>query len=411
MTKKAFIMSFAAQVQERLAAGEKTNDIARWFQEEHGINWKTAKEVINNCIKDVDLSTSTQTNDYKTQYHPTSIHPEKKHMMDIEEYCEYYKLPYKDVSSYKLVQHTGAPFYNIVFREKVITDDFPYFEEMDKILKKLKKHKKVKFKKLPRTGVATVTDIHFGAYVLAMKNTPEFSVEVLIDMLHNAADHINRQKFDKVHVHCLGDIIETFTGLNHKNSWKGIAYGMFGVKAVTKFVEVFHEHFLSRIENLDKIKIVAGNHDRVTSSKDEDTEGGAAYLAAWGLERTGYDVEFSPRVLTHVVGNICYILNHGHLGLTRMTTKDMCWDYGVQGKFNFVMEGHLHSRIQKLSANQIKNFKQVDDDTINCRRQVCPSMFTGNTYSEQEGYSTTAGFLITEESATGKPIVHDYPLS
>jgi hypothetical protein len=89
---------------------------------------------------------------------------------------------------------------------------------------------------------------------------------------------------------------------------------MYGVNAVTKFTEVIQEHFLDRLENLDKIKIVAGNHDRVTSSKDEDTEGGAAYLVAWGLKLLKYDVEFSPRVLTHVVGDICYILNHGHLG-------------------------------------------------------------------------------------------------
>jgi hypothetical protein len=74
------------------------------------------------------------------------------------------------------------------------------------------------------------------------------------------------------------------------------------------------------------------------------------------------------------------------------------------------MEGHLHSRIQKLNASQIRNFKQVDDDTRDCRRQVCPSLFTGNMYSEEGGWSTTAGFLIVEESTSGKPIVHDYPL-
>jgi hypothetical protein len=33
---------------------------------------------------------------------------------------------------------------------------------------------------------------------------------------------------------------------------------------------------LSKINNLNKIYIVAGNHDRLTSDKDEDVDGGAA---------------------------------------------------------------------------------------------------------------------------------------
>jgi hypothetical protein len=93
-----------------------------------------------------------------------------------------------------------------------------------------------------------------------------------------------------------------------------------------------------------------------------------------------------------------------------MSTPEMSWAYGEQGKFNFVMEGHLHSRIQKLNAKTVQNFKIIDDDNKDCRRQVCPSLFTGNTYSEQGGWSTTPGFLITESNGSGKPIVHDYSL-
>ena len=73
----------------------------------------------------------------------------------------------------------------------------------------------------------------------------------------------------------------------------------------------------------------------------------------------------------------------------------MCWDYGVKGKFNFITEGHLHSRIKKLDAKQIKNFEMISDDNTDCRRQVCPSLFTGNSYSEYGGWSTTAGFIIS----------------
>ena len=54
-----------------------------------------------------------------------------------------------------------------------------------------------------------------------------------------------------VHVHLLGDLIESFTGLNHKNSWKGLDKGMFGVSAVKLFVKLFKKHFL---DNIDKFR-------------------------------------------------------------------------------------------------------------------------------------------------------------
>ena len=41
------------------------------------------------------------------------------YMMDIDEYCSYYELPRDTIKSYKLVSHTGTPFYNILFKENI----------------------------------------------------------------------------------------------------------------------------------------------------------------------------------------------------------------------------------------------------------------------------------------------------
>ena len=41
-------------------------------------------------------------------------------LLDIDEYCEKYNLPIDNVRSYKLVSHTGIPFYNIQFKEESI---------------------------------------------------------------------------------------------------------------------------------------------------------------------------------------------------------------------------------------------------------------------------------------------------
>ena len=56
-------------------------------------------------------------NDYKEKSFVLSAWSEEGYMMDIDEYCNCYQLPRQDISSYKLISHTGTPFYNIVFKE------------------------------------------------------------------------------------------------------------------------------------------------------------------------------------------------------------------------------------------------------------------------------------------------------
>ena len=322
---------------------------------------------------------------------------DKGYMMDIDQYCEHYQLPRKDIKSYKLVSHTGTPYYNILFKENEgLNDDFDYLGELKKQLDTYRPLQPYEARE-GKEGVITLTDFHFGAYISQMINTPEFNISILCDMLSKSAEEVNRFKYSVVHIHLLGDLIESFTGLNHKNSWKGLDKGMFGVKAIKLFTELFVEHFLSKVINLGKIKLVAGNHDRVTSDNKEDQDGGAAELIAWGLETLGYDIEFSTSTIKHIVEDVCYILNHGHHGYTKkLSTKEMCWQFGEKGYFNFIMEGHLHSRIAKLNATQIKNFELITDDSIDCRRQVCASLFTGNSFSEYGGWTTKAGFTISE---------------
>lgn len=60
---------------------------------------------------------------------------DKGYMMDIDEYCSHYKLPKQDIKSYKLVSHTGTPFYNILFKENaedLQEIDYSFIEEIVK---------------------------------------------------------------------------------------------------------------------------------------------------------------------------------------------------------------------------------------------------------------------------------------
>lgn len=329
-------------------------------------------------------------------------------LMNIEQYCNFYGIPFDQAKTYKLVTHTGVPFYNIasnIINEQ--TDDLIDADELRQLI--AEDLKGYKYKAKPKAiynkkiNVVKISDLHFGAYIDNLIKSKDYSISILAERLRDASDIINQDPSEEVHVHILGDLIESFTGLNHKNSWKGLAKGMIGAEAVKLCCQVLHESFLERIVNLKTVKIVAGNHDRLTSDKNEDTEGGAANLIAWGLGLIGYNVEFSPTVITHLVDGICHILTHGHHGISKMSTKDLCWTYGQQGVYNLITEGHLHSIIEKLSIKKIVSTHVIKDDAIDHRRVVAPSFFTGNPYSENLGYTSNSGFITCRNNGKGVP--------
>jgi predicted phosphodiesterase len=213
--------------------------------------------------------------------------------------------------------------------------------------------------------------------------------------------------YKEVHVLFLGDMIESFTGLNHKNSWKGLQKGMIGAEVIKFSVNVLHEKLLSKINNLKDVKLVAGNHDRLTSDKAEDTDGGACDLISFGLELRGYNVEFHPTVISAEIDGINYILLHGHKGISRKATKDLCWDFGKKGMYNVILEGHLHSIIQKLSVNLKGKFNIIKDDSVDHIRMNARSLFTGNGFSEDLGYTSNAGFSIITNNGKGLPNINN----
>lgn len=355
--------------------------------------------------------TKTTTVGYESPMKGFSAVGEDGRLMSIEQYCTAYGLDMSKVKSYKLITHTATPYWNVVFFESVEEPAVSNEELKFLIERGLKGITRVERKGTERgskVGVVKIADLHLGAYIDNLIRTKDFSINILANKLIDASEEINRLGYKKVHVHILGDLIESFTGLSHKNTWKGLDKAMVGAEAIKLVVKILHENLLNRINNLGEVKVVAGNHDRVTSDNKEDVHGDGANLICWGLEMIGYNVEFNPLIITHTVDGICHILTHGHLGISKKSTKQICWDYGVQGKYNLICEGHLHSIIQKLNINQRDGFQTIKDDAVDHRRMNCPSFFTGNFYSESLGYTSESGFVITEDNGKGVPNVFYY---
>jgi 3',5'-cyclic AMP phosphodiesterase CpdA len=246
------------------------------------------------------------------------------------------------------------------------------------------------------------SDLHFGAYIRDLIKTPDYDSDILLDGLLESVNDANMLKFNKTHVHINGDLIESFSGLNHINSWMSLDKNQVGANSIMLCCDLL-EKALVNIDNLGSIKIVAGNHDRLSKDNKEDVKGGAAELIAWGLKLKGFDVEFNSMVISHKVNEINHINLHGHLGISKQSTEYIILNYGIQGMYNLICEGHLHSIIEKLSAKQRSVFKMVSDDSIDYRRMNLQSFFTGNYYSETLGYTTNAGYSIFWDNGNGKP--------
>ncbi|QIG62339.1 hypothetical protein [Tenacibaculum phage JQ] len=329
-------------------------------------------------------------------------------IMNIDEYCAAHNLDRGSIKDWRLCTHTKVPTYNITFKENVLIGEESYiYEDVKTILEKdVKETLKLKLKepKQKKEGVIKWADLHCGAHIENILHVDNYNSKVLKKNLLRSVTECNYLGFEKVHVHIHGDIIESFSGLNHINSWHSMEKGMIGATVIRVVTSILHSA-LSEINNLGKVKIVAGNHDRTSKANDEDVKGNAANLVSYCLELMGYDVEFDPMVLTHEVDGINYIILHGDKGISKLSTSDIILNYGKQGVYNYICEAHLHSIIEKLTANQIKTFKIVKDDNVLCRREHMASFMPGNFYSASNGWTTNTGYQINWATDRGRPMV------
>lgn len=245
--------------------------------------------------------------------------------------------------------------------------------------------------------VILLSDLHIGAEVDGLRLTKDFNNEILQGYLDKVTDIVNGHKAEKVTVNILGDLIESFTGMNHANSWKSLGKRMYGSKVVVKAYEMLCQ-FLSSINNLHGVNMIGGNHDRPTASKNDEANGEIAELIAYMLNQTlPVEIEYNHSVLAKDIYGIHYIMVHGDKGHTsKNKIPNLIFNHGNKDKFNLVVAGHLHSRIVSL-------------DTINSRMMHVASLFTGNQYSDDLGYTSCAGFNIVE-NLNGLPKITDYTI-
>lgn len=243
-----------------------------------------------------------------------------------------------------------------------------------------------------------VFDVHYGAENRT-KDLPLYSPEVVEQLFAQIAQEVNKLNAKEVHLFFGGDNIETFTGLNHPDSWKGIAKGYYGAELIKRAYKALVT-FIGQVNNVKGIHAVPGNHDRATESNKVDMEG---YIAEVLFELIDLSfqrqllVDYDSKIISYKVDGINYLMSHGHLKLTDITPAELILKYGDPTVFNLLVSGHWHNR-------------KIKKDNRKFRQIVCPSLFPGNDYSENLGVGSLPGFLIVHKGLNDKVLIHDYSL-
>lgn len=310
-----------------------------------------------------------------------------------------------DVSAHRDGEWTTNTNYQVKVVTKNKTAPFDYEQAKKDIDRfKLRKPKKVKRRPGSGVGVFAISDLHFGTEVNSKKGTiatKPYNTETLIDYLEQFVSYVNAQEYSEVHVAMLGDFIESFTGLNHISSWQGLESDVHYAASVIGIYEILSTT-LSKIHNLRKTYMVAGNHDRVTSDRDQDVQGNVAYLLSYMLSKD-FDVDYHPFILSKKIDGIGYIFTHNHHKVSKQSGSYLVLTYGFKDIYNVLMGGHYHSR------NTKKEFFKTEShiaDAAQYRIITVPPIFTGNFYSESIGFTSSAGFAHIEANKKKTNVTH-----
>jgi len=140
------------------------------------------------------------------------------YMMDIDQYCSHYQLPRADVKEYKLVSHTGTPYYNIRFKEVAESEVMSF--DLEEIVKKHIKPVDVEsifvpiIKEENDFDTLTYTDVHIGMDTnpdnKAMYSEKWDRIHALASCDRMIKETIKNQKSSTLVIDELGDFLDGY---------------------------------------------------------------------------------------------------------------------------------------------------------------------------------------------------------
>lgn len=268
-----------------------------------------------------ESKTQTSANDYRATG-PAIImsawSPSGK-MMGIDEYCTHYNLPREDITSYKLVSHTGTPYFNIVFKERV--DAVPEKIDFEAIFSRYAQPEPVKTAAVKWGGSGhfdrvVITDVHIG-----MNPNEEglslyggkWDAEEINARLALTVDHILKNRnADTLIVDDLGDFMDGYDGETVRKGHE--------LPQNMSNEEAFDCGLGFKIRLIDSL---AGYYDRIICHNicDDNHAGSFGYVVNSAF-KTFIEARYSHVTAVNVrtfmyhytIGKKCFIVTHGKDG-------------------------------------------------------------------------------------------------
>lgn len=247
-----------------------------------------------------------------------------------------------------------------------------------------------------KPAVVSLGDLHIGAVTEDTKVVPDYNVEACRESIQKIAWICNNVYADRpIYFLIGGDLIETFTGKNHKDTWKAIE--LHGSKAALEAFKILRDLFMN-VDGFQKALLVSGNHDRISSSNKDDSDGQVVELLH-GIfqETTNIETEYDPLIISENIDGVNYIMDHGHQGIKKKSAERIVLDYGDSKVFNQIVEFHDHHR-------------DIEEDAYNVRRMKCPSIVKSTEFSQRMGLNSRSGFLVYEANDSGSTNYSNYDL-
>jgi len=287
---------------EALALGLKLNKSKRYR-----LSAELAEKLDNK------VSNKTKANDYKEKPLILSAWSAKGKMMDIEEYCKTYGLPKNDISSYKLVSHTGTPFYNIVFKEQFNTESLDFESILNNVFSKEfeevepTKCEAVEFDSL------TYTDVHIGMDTDSKGNSmyaTKWNKETILESLHTMINEVRgNEQSNTIIVDELGDFLDGFNGYTTRGGHK--------LPQNMTDEEVFDLGLEFKILLATELSTIY-KEVRFNNICNDNHAGAFGYFVNSAFKRYADEYFTNVTVVNHrqfinhyFVGNTCFLITHG----------------------------------------------------------------------------------------------------
>ena len=255
-----------------------------------------------------------------------------------------------------------------------------------------------------KIAVVDIADIHIGLLHILGNETlrkPDYSLAAVEHYLELIAGGINAQKFSEVHFHFPGDLAESFTGKNHKDTWKHLE--LYKQNIIIVIFETLSK-FIDSVDNVVSLSFIEGNHDRLTSKFETNSRKGLSEIIAYMLQmNTNYSVDYHPMLLSQEIDGINHIITHGDWKIWKdiKTRKadygTFLFKFGKKDMFNILKTGHYHAAYSVIRQGS---------DFIHYQ---CSGLSTGNLYEEALGVDHVPGYTIVTQEF-GLPSIQFKPL-